>query len=148
MTQHFPKFYRDINPQIEETLQMPSRINTKKRDQESQEKKKNHWLQLLWLLEDGAGMRLPMQGSDCVFPLAHREDAPRFSELAQMWGKVGRGRGEIEGPSNIKIKRFHDSKLWSNYWKATAKSITFKRCFILKRAMIRFLSRNDGRQTI
>ena len=40
MTQHFPKFYRDINPQIEETLQMPSRINTKKRDQESQEKKK------------------------------------------------------------------------------------------------------------
>lgn len=27
-----PSFIRDINPQIQETLQMPSRINTKKRD--------------------------------------------------------------------------------------------------------------------
>ena len=32
-------------------------------------------------------MRLPMQGSDLCgldFPLAQTEDAPRFSELAQM----------------------------------------------------------------
>lgn len=35
MTQHFSKFYKDINTQIQEILQMPSRINTKKNNQES-----------------------------------------------------------------------------------------------------------------
>ena len=92
MTQHFPKFYRDINTQIQKTLQMPSRINTKKKDQESQ----GGWGETLapvvmvirgWSWDEASHAGSDLYGSDLCgsdFPLAQTEDAPRFSELAQM----------------------------------------------------------------
>jgi len=137
MTQHFPKFYRDINTQIQKTLQMPSRINTKKKDQHSQGGNTGSscygykrmelgwgfpcrfrfvWFRFVWF-------RFPT-GTDgrCTQVFWACPDV-RQSKKRERW---------LGGPSNIKIKRLYDSKLWSNYWKVTAKSITFKRCFIFK----------------